>query len=59
MTVPGLQMAALQRLSIAVPPLGEQLQIGRDLDELFAIQDQIDELRAKLAERQRAIWPSS
>lgn len=59
MTVPGLQMAALQRLSIAVPPLEDQPEIGRDVDELFAIQDQIEELRAKLAERQHAIWPSS
>jgi restriction endonuclease S subunit len=58
-TVLGLQMAALQRLSIAVPPLEEQGEIGREVEELFAVQDQIEELRAKLAERQQAIWPSS
>jgi type I restriction enzyme M protein len=58
-TVPGLQMAALQRLSIAVPPIREQREIGRQMDELFAIQDQIDGLRAKVGERQQAIWPSS
>jgi type I restriction enzyme M protein len=58
-TVPGLQMASLQRLSVAVPSPEEQTEIGLGVDELFAIQDQIDELRAKLTERQHAIWPSN
>ena len=55
--VPGLQMADARRLAVAVPPLEEQGEIARDVDELFAIQDEIEQLRSKLVDRQKAIWP--
>lgn len=56
--VPGLQMADVRRLSIIVPDLKTQEMIAREMDALFGLQDQIQQLRAELADKQGRIWPS-
>ena len=56
-TVPGLQMNDIRRLPTVIPSPKEQEDIARDVDGLFLIQDQIRQLRAQLAERQRQTWP--
>jgi type I restriction enzyme M protein len=55
--VPGLQMADVRRLAIIVPDRKTQEMIARDVDGLFSLQDQIQELRAELADKQGRIWP--
>ena len=55
--VPGLQMADVRRLPIIIPEPNEQDGIARDVEGLFLLQDQIQELRSELADRQTRIWP--
>jgi len=56
-TVPGLQMADIRRLPIILPSVAEQTDISQEVEELFALQDQIQELRAKATAKQTEIWP--
>ena len=56
-TVPGLQMADVRRLPIILPNSDAHAAIARQVDELFAIQDHIRQLRSDLIARQTAIWP--
>jgi type I restriction enzyme M protein len=57
--VPGLQMADVRRLSIVVPDNERQHEIARDVDGLFALQDEIQKLKSDLADRQHQIWPQT
>ena len=57
--VPGLQMADVRRLSIIVPDRKTQELIAKEVDGLFGLQDQIQQLRADLTDRQGRIWPGS
>jgi type I restriction enzyme M protein len=58
-TVPGLQMADVRRLSVPIPSVEEQKAIARDVEELFDLQDRINAMRSELADRQRGIWPDN
>jgi type I restriction enzyme M protein len=55
--VPGLQMADVRRLPIVIPDRRAQEIIANEVDELFALQDRIRQLRDELAERQSRMWP--
>lgn len=55
--VPVLQMNDMRRLAVAVPSLDEQGDIARQVDALFVLQDQIEKLRASVADHQKKIWP--
>jgi type I restriction enzyme M protein len=58
-TVPGLQMADVRRLSVPIPSVEDQKAIARDVEELFDLQDRINAMRSELADRQRGIWPDN
>jgi len=55
--MPGLQMADVRRLAIALPEPDEQAAISQEVDDLFSLQDRIRELRSELAHKQGLIWP--
>jgi hypothetical protein len=58
-SVAGLQMADVRRLPIPVPATELQLEVAREVDGIFAIEDQITALRSTLVERMGQIWPES
>jgi type I restriction enzyme M protein len=55
--VPGLQMADVRRLLIVIPDREEQGSIAQEVENLFALQDRIRELRGELVNQQSRIWP--
>jgi hypothetical protein len=56
-TIQALQMADVRRLTVAVPDLSAQHEIAAEVDSIFDMQDQIQQLRREVAARQRSIWP--
>lgn len=55
--ISGLQMADLRRLPVLVPSAEAQRTIAAQMRGIFDMQDQIQQMRQDLTERQRVIWP--
>lgn len=56
-TIPSLPMGEIKRLQVLVPTLQRQHEVANEVEALFALQAQINQLRGELEERQKTIWP--
>jgi type I restriction-modification system DNA methylase subunit len=57
--IPSIQMADIRRLPIMVPNGATQARVAHEVHQLFAIEDEINELRVRQRERQAEIWPET